>query len=312
MKRLDYREYPTQEPFAQRRRSTLLDDISSTLSYPILRAFYIRPISQRISRLPIFTSATYVTVFGFSYSPLPDKPLLSNVYMQQLIYFNTPFAFIYALIQILLFAWKYKNSSGWQVEYVTPIVMILYIIVEPARLYLAWQGNLREQVPQLAACLFLSVFICPIFIIYNIRFQEPVTGLDKALAWIYMGFVILELLFGLFAIRAVIGYRTSRFPVEHYALVGDDEEVFGAYNTYHTGRGSGGEVWPQQQQQQGEGSSLMGSDGRSPQLRSSGLGPNLSSQRGSRVEMSRMPSNNYPNFTTTRGPIPSDVRPHGS
>ncbi len=104
--------------------------------------------------------------------------------------------------------------------------MILYIIVEPARLYLGWSGNLREQVPQYAAFLFLTTFICPVFIIYNIRFQEPVTGLDKALAWVYMCFVAGGFLFGFMGIRRIIAHRTLRFSVEHYAHAFDNSSNY--------------------------------------------------------------------------------------
>ena len=86
--------------------------------------------------------------------PLRNTPLLSNLPLHQALYFNFFYSIIYTLIQLLLLIYKYRNYSEWRIAFVTPIFYVIYLLLEPYRLYLGWQGNLKERVPQLAAFIF--------------------------------------------------------------------------------------------------------------------------------------------------------------
>ena len=134
-------------------------------------------------------------------------------------YYNSSFSLVYGILQFMLYDWKWRNASNWQTTIATPILIAVFVLFEPCRLYLAWSGNLGEDVPQLAAFLFITLFFCPVIVVYNAQFQSPMTALDKALAWVYMCFAFCEFCFGLSAMVRMVRYRSRRYQVEHYALV---------------------------------------------------------------------------------------------
>jgi len=97
-------------------------------------------------------------------------------------------------------------------------VLALFLILEPVRLSLGWRGNLLEQAPQILAFLFMSCFLSIALVVYYGYGQSPITGLDKALAWVYLGLVILQILGGFALLVRLIRYRTARFAVEQFVV----------------------------------------------------------------------------------------------
>jgi hypothetical protein len=157
--------------------------------------------------------------------PQRNRPLLSSLPLHQSLYFNFFFSCVYAVLQILLIIYKFRNYNEWRISYVTPIVLVVFLLLEPYRLYLGWQGNLKERVPQLAAFVFLTAFLGLIVCIYNMAIQYPLLSIDKALGWVYAVFSVFGLLFGLFATRHLVRHKTNRFNVEHYGVVSPDYDV---------------------------------------------------------------------------------------
>ena len=79
--------------------------------------------------------------------------------LQMTLYFNIPFALIFACMNQLLFAWK---SATWDlplvVAVVSPMVFWVWAFVEPIRLLLGYVGNLHERVAWLGGFWVLSIF----------------------------------------------------------------------------------------------------------------------------------------------------------
>ena len=79
--------------------------------------------------------------------------------LQMTLYFNIPYALVWAAMNQLLFAWK---SAVWDlplvVAVVSPMVFWVWAFVEPIRLLLGYVGNLRERVAWLGGFWVLTIF----------------------------------------------------------------------------------------------------------------------------------------------------------
>ena len=77
---------------------------------------------------------------------LSHRPSLSNVTLQMVLYFNAILSILYAVV---LGAVATEKSLAYHRN--TPIVaLFLWIIIEPARLFLGITGNLSEKVIELS------------------------------------------------------------------------------------------------------------------------------------------------------------------
>ena len=158
--------------------------------------------------------------------PIPPRntPILSNALLQQFIYYNAIYYIPYAIINIALATFKYRNYSEWRASYVTPVIVALFTGIEPCRLYLAYRGNLMEQVPLLLAFIFLTFFFCAIYLFYFLAMQYPLLPLDRAMGIVQAVFCAFEFVLAIYTVKSMVSYKTEQFRLRRFTWRDVDEQ----------------------------------------------------------------------------------------
>lgn len=157
--------------------------------------------------------------------PCPDRGIQSSLWLQTILYFNAYFSIVYGVLQFWMVVHKYNNYKGWRIEYLSPMMLAIFVVTEPPRLYIGWQGNLKEDVPSMTTFLFVTVFISTFIITYNLFIQLPLYPFDTIFGATYIIFIVAETALGLVLSRLLIKVKTTRFRVEHAVPVSDDMGV---------------------------------------------------------------------------------------
>jgi hypothetical protein len=139
------------------------------------------------------------------------------VILQQLCFYNIFYYITFAILNIALATYKYRNYSEWRVSYVTPAIVALYTVIEPYRLSLGYKGNVLEQVPQLLAFIFLTFFFCLIYLFYFLAMQYPLLPIDRALNIINAAFALSQFIAAIVAVRGMVGYKTEQFRIQRHS-----------------------------------------------------------------------------------------------
>lgn len=133
----------------------------------------------------------------------------SNLPLQMAAYFNVIFVPVWVIVLTIFLSDNYKNFGKLtQVIIVTVIITIL--IIEIFRLYMVYEGNLSDKIPELAGFWMLSVFL-----------QLPLQGLLLFNPYFQLG--ILELvcqsvIFILLIIQIISGYVALRYTASQQAI----------------------------------------------------------------------------------------------
>ncbi|CAI8044039.1 Transmembrane protein 17B [Geodia barretti] len=86
----------------------------------------------------------------------PGAEVYTSLPLQMAVYFNVFYAPLWATGYILALQTKFSLLAT-HYRYVSVLVVVVMISVETARLYLAYEGNLREKVAELAGFWLLSL-----------------------------------------------------------------------------------------------------------------------------------------------------------
>lgn len=134
-----------------------------------------------------------------------------------LLYFNVCFFPCWVLSLAFVLPVLTQSTSS------THIILMVFAfgfkaIIEFARLYLGYAGNLAERMPELTAfCLLTMIFQIPLSIFLLIyQFIANMGGklaLVLAVQVVYTLFLLLEIIFGIAAVRVMVTAQSSRF---HY------------------------------------------------------------------------------------------------
>ncbi|CAF0980709.1 unnamed protein product [Rotaria magnacalcarata] len=153
----------------------------------------------------------------------------SSLPLQMLLYFNV--CFFPCWLFSLTFVLPVLTLNGDN----NPIILMVFAfvfkaIIEFIRLYLGYTGNLAERMPELTAfCLLTIIFQIPLSIFLLIYpLIAPLTvqlSLIFSVEIIYIAFLVLEAVFGIYAVRIMVTAQSSRF---HYRQF---EEILAANNS---------------------------------------------------------------------------------
>ncbi|KAI8925828.1 hypothetical protein BC831DRAFT_426367 [Entophlyctis helioformis] len=143
--------------------------------------------------------------------------ILSSLPFQMLMYFNIFLYPVWLTGAWLVFTWKmaWFQLSYWHL-YQTLFLMLAFSIMEPVRLWLGYNGNLRERVPEISGCFVFSCFPQLLVLVY-LLVGQPFTSrgfslpIETALNFVYMCLVVPEIVFGYLAARAIVKQRTIEF-----------------------------------------------------------------------------------------------------
>lgn len=90
---------------------------------------------------------------------LAADPVGSSLPLQKLLYFNLLYSPFFGAAHIALLVYKlYYLTAGRIATYILPVAVVVWCLVEIARLRLGYFGNLREKVPELSAFFLLTAF----------------------------------------------------------------------------------------------------------------------------------------------------------
>ena len=91
-------------------------------------------------------------------SSLTNTEIASNLPLQMLLHFNVHFGLFWALIILanMLFRESYLSTNPSYLV-LCPLILSVWCMVEPVRLYLGYVGNLQEKVPQLTGFWLLTL-----------------------------------------------------------------------------------------------------------------------------------------------------------
>ncbi len=136
------------------------------------------------------------------------KPSLSDLQFQIILYYNSLFSLVYSVVLGSVQVGKYFND----ITNISPLIILcIWFLIEPFRLYYGIRGNTKEKVPDLATYLLITVFPQLPVIAYLGFFQTEYYPIDIILGSMMIIFLILSILFGFRSIRFLIKSQTAQF-----------------------------------------------------------------------------------------------------
>lgn len=147
----------------------------------------------------------------------------SSLPLQMLLYFNVCF-FPCWLLSLTFVLPVLALSSGTNHTILMVFAFAFKAIIEFIRLYLGYTGNLSERMPELTAfCLLTIIFQIPLSIFLLIYQLIASMGVQLSLVFaveiIYIAFLTLEAIFGIYAVRIMVTAQTSRFHYRQFEEV---------------------------------------------------------------------------------------------
>ena len=145
------------------------------------------------------------------------ESIVSSLPLQVSLYFHWRYSIIF--VGFYFVKWlsvKDFKSNNIMTSIFVPIIISLWSLIEIARIYLGYAGNLREQVPHLFGFLFLTIFPQSILLILMMVLQwnhQNYFVVDKVLSIFQVLFIIFQLLFGYISIKNVIHSQTMKFKL---------------------------------------------------------------------------------------------------
>ncbi|KAJ7993693.1 hypothetical protein DPEC_G00257320 [Dallia pectoralis] len=142
--------------------------------------------------------------------------LVSHLPLQMLLYFNVVYFPCWGASAVIMLDLKFYYLPGYyQGLLVTGIVLLT--LCEITRLYLGYIGNLKETVPELAGFWLISfLFQFPILLFLLTDQDIVILPLERAVHSIYLVFILLELLAGFFALRAMTRKLSLQFHLRQF------------------------------------------------------------------------------------------------
>ena len=90
-------------------------------------------------------------------------------------------------------------------------VFVMWLVVEPLRLFLGYIGNLQERVPQMSAFLLMTIFPQIPCLVFLALFQEHIFPYDRVAGCILLSSMIIEVIVGFRSLQKLIRKSTAEF-----------------------------------------------------------------------------------------------------
>lgn len=154
----------------------------------------------------------------------------SSLPLQLCLYFNVYFSPFWLLIHISTLCEKFLLLSQlYKILLLTVLAVVLP--VEIARLYWGYVGNLTEKVPELAGFWLLTVFLqFPLHCFLLFHEGKIIFPAERTIKILMMIFVILEIIFGYYAVKAIARHQSRKFQQHIMKL----EDVSPCQNVHQT------------------------------------------------------------------------------
>ncbi|KAM3868470.1 transmembrane protein 17A [Diretmus argenteus] len=145
--------------------------------------------------------------------------LVSHLPLQMLLYFNMFYFPCWWCSAVVMLELKFHYLPGYY-QGLLITGMILLTVIEVARLYLGYIGNLREKAPELAAFWLLSfTFQLPVLLFFVTDESIIILPLERAVHSIYLIFLIAQILAAILALRTMTRKLTLLFHLRQMGEV---------------------------------------------------------------------------------------------
>ncbi|XP_077971511.1 transmembrane protein 17-like [Styela clava] len=148
-------------------------------------------------------------------SQLPGNEILTNLPLQMTMYFNVYLFPFWFTTYCVMLGVKYSYLGG-TFKVILIAMLILYTLIEIARLYLGYIGNLQEKVPELAGFLLLSA---PQIVLILILLAHPdviLLPMEGVMHTILLLMIVIELLSGLSTLSAMTRQQATKFRLQQF------------------------------------------------------------------------------------------------
>lgn len=148
---------------------------------------------------------------------ITNTEIASNLPLQMLLYFNVFFSIFWGALTLALMLFK-ENYLAVNTAYrvLSPLLLSVWFVIEPLRLFFGYVGNLQEKVPQLTGFwLFTLIPQLPISFFFIVALPLRVNGTSTQLSFDRAGSIIL---LGFTAIEGIVGYLALRRMVKSQVL----------------------------------------------------------------------------------------------
>ncbi|XP_028137315.1 transmembrane protein 17-like [Diabrotica virgifera virgifera] len=139
-----------------------------------------------------------------------NRKMRSNLTLQMSLYFNLIFLPIWSIV-IILFMNKNYYSYDELYRYISVTVVSTIFGVELLRIYLGYEGNLKDKIPELAGFWMLSILLqLPLqgFLLFNPYFRMYVLEI-----------IVQAVMFILLCIQLISGYCAIKFTASEQTAV---------------------------------------------------------------------------------------------
>eukprot|EP00736_Rhodelphis_marinus_P009319 Rmarinus@m.16283 len=143
-----------------------------------------------------------------------SQEIASNLPLQVLLYFNVFSSGFFLCLSWPILFWKLDHLSLSYEEIILPVIVTLFTVAEPLRLYFGFVGNLREKVPQLAASFILGWLPILPADIYLTFLQTTPVPIESALGYINICFHLVEIVLSFISIKYLISSQAAKFYLE--------------------------------------------------------------------------------------------------
>ncbi|XP_068166348.1 transmembrane protein 17A [Antennarius striatus] len=142
--------------------------------------------------------------------------LVSHLPLQMMLYFNIFYFPCWWFSAVFMLEVKFHYLPAYyQALLVTG--MVLLTVIEVARLYLGYIGNLKEKVPELAAFWILSfMFQLPVLLFFLTDEEIIILPLERAVHFLYLLFLLTQILASFQALRTMTRKLTLLFYLRQF------------------------------------------------------------------------------------------------
>ena len=141
---------------------------------------------------------------------MAHRAVASDVTLQMLISFNVYFSVCFWVATVVATFVK-TNGAREDFDEIRPVMICMYAVFEPARLYAGFAGNLQEQVPMLIGFVALSFCVALPLHFYFLAGQMGAVAFDKALNLFAVVYVVAQVVAGVVAARKILASQSLSF-----------------------------------------------------------------------------------------------------
>lgn len=144
-----------------------------------------------------------------------DAEIVTFLPLQVALYFNVFYSPLWVVSCIFALQHKY-DALATHYKFVTILVYIVMFVVEAARLYLAYEGNLREKVPELAGFWLLTLLQTPLTVYLLGNINTIVLPLETAVNIVLLAFLLAHVVLGFRALQLMVRAQAVKFHLSHF------------------------------------------------------------------------------------------------